>query len=88
MGLQMPPGMMPNVPIGVPPPNMQGLLGPPGMMQQMMQSQVNSPFGTGVGVGLLTQIPMPAPAAPSDKPNSTGKFFVVFSSFICSRDCW
>ncbi|XP_014233999.1 splicing factor, arginine/serine-rich 15 [Trichogramma pretiosum] len=63
MGLQMPPGLMGNVPLGVPPPNMQSLM--PGMMQQMMQS-VNSPFG------LLTQIPMPTPAAPSDKPNATG----------------
>lgn len=72
MGLQMAHGLMPNVPIGVPPPNMQGLLGPPGMMQSMLTSSVNSPFGTGVGVGLLTQIPLPAPAAPSDKSNSTG----------------
>lgn len=73
MGLQMP-GLMPNVPIGVPPPNMQGLM-PPGMMQQLMQSGVNPPFGAGVGVGLITQIPMPAPAAPSDKSNATGKAF-------------
>lgn len=63
MGLQMPPSLMGNVPMGVPPPNMQGLM--PGMMQQMLQS-VNSPFG------LLPQIPMPA--APTDKPNSTGKY--------------
>ncbi|KAL6447499.1 hypothetical protein ACFW04_000014 [Cataglyphis niger] len=73
MGLQMTHGLMPNVPIGVPPPNMQSLLGPPGMMQTMLTPSVNSPFGAGVGVSLLTQIPMPAPAAaPSDKPNSTG----------------
>jgi len=72
MGLQMPHGLMPNVPIGVPPPNMQSLLGPPGMMQTMLTPSVNPPFGAGVGVSLLTQIPLPAPAAPSDKPNSTG----------------
>ena len=80
MGLQMPHGLMPNVPIGVPPPNMQGLLGPPGMMPSMMTSQVNPPFGAGVNVGLLTQIPLPAPTAPSDKPNSTGThfFFLLF----------
>lgn len=72
MGLPMPHSLMPNVPIGVPPPNMQSLLGPPGMMQTMLTPPVNSPFGAGVGVGLLTQIPLPAPAAPSDKPNSTG----------------
>lgn len=72
MGLQMT-QLMTNVPIGVPPPNMQSLLGPPGMMQTMLTPSVNPPFGTGVGVGLLTtQIPLPAPAAPSDKPNSTG----------------
>ncbi|XP_011263700.1 protein SCAF8 [Camponotus floridanus] len=72
MGLQMTHGLMPNVPIGVPPPNMQSLLGP-GMMQTMLTPSVNPPFGAGVGVSLLTQIPMPAPAAaPSDKPNSTG----------------
>lgn len=70
MGLQLPPGMMANVPLGVPPPNMQSLM--QGMMPGMMQAQVNSPFGAGVNVGLLTQIPMPAPAAPSDKQNSTG----------------
>ena len=73
MGLQMPPGLMPNVPIGVPPPNMQGLM--PSMMQQMMQQSVNSPFGA-----LLTQIPMPTPAAPSDKPNTTGEL-----SFRCTE---
>ncbi|XP_025989646.1 SR-related and CTD-associated factor 4 isoform X2 [Solenopsis invicta] len=72
MGLQMTHGLMPNVPIGVPPPNMQSLLGPPGMMQTMLTPSVNPPFGAGVGVSLLTQIPLPAPAAPSDKPNSTG----------------
>lgn len=72
MGLQMTHGLMPNVPIGVPPPNMQSLLAPPSMMQTMLTQSVNSPFGAGVGVGLLTQIPLPAPAAPSDKPNSTG----------------
>ncbi|XP_072743913.1 uncharacterized protein Isha [Anoplolepis gracilipes] len=74
MSLQMTThGLMPNVPIGVPPPNMQSLLGPPGMMQTMLTPSVNPPFGAGVGVSLLTQIPMPAPAAaPSDKPNSTG----------------
>lgn len=71
MGLQMAHGLMPNVPIGVPPPNMQSLLGPPGMMQSMLNQTVNSPFNTGVGI--LAQIPMPAPAAPSDKSNSTGK---------------
>lgn len=77
MGLQMAHGLMPNVPIGVPPPNMQSLLGPPGMMQSMLTSSVNSPFGTGVGVGaLLTQIPLPTPT-PSDKSNS-GKF-----QFLC-----
>lgn len=74
MGIQMTHGLMPNVPIGVPPPNMQSLLGPPSMMQTMLTSSVNPPFGAGVGVGLLTQIPLPAPAAPSDKPNSTGKY--------------
>lgn len=74
MGLQMTHGLMPNVPIGVPPPNMQSLLGPPGMMQTMLTSSVNPPFGAGVGVSLLTQIPLPAPAAPSDKPNSTGMY--------------
>ncbi|KAF7989878.1 hypothetical protein HCN44_008552 [Aphidius gifuensis] len=67
MGLQM--GLMPNVPIGVPPPSMQSLLGP-GMMQSMLNQSVNSPFGSGVGI--LAQIPMPAPAAPSDKTNATG----------------
>lgn len=77
MGLQMPHGLMPNVPIGVPPPNMQGLLGPPGMMPQMMTPSVNSPFGAGVGVGLITQIPLPAPAAPSDKSNSTGNALLI-----------
>lgn len=79
MGLQMTHGLMPNVPIGVPPPNMQSLLGPPGMMQTMLTPSVNPPFGAGVGVSLLTQIPLPAPAAPSDKPNSTGmyKFFLT-----------
>ncbi|XP_046471550.1 SR-related and CTD-associated factor 4 isoform X1 [Neodiprion pinetum] len=71
MGLQMTHGLMPNVPIGVPPPNMQGLIGP-GMMQTMLTPPVNSPFGAGVGVGLLAQIPLPAPAAPSDKPSATG----------------
>jgi len=74
MGLQMTHGLMPNVPIGVPPPNMQSLLGPPGMMQTMLTPSVNPPFGAGVGVSLLTQIPLPAPAAPSDKPNSTGMY--------------
>lgn len=75
MGLQMTThGLMPNVPIGVPPPNMQSLLGPPGMMQTMLTPSVNPPFGAGVGVSLLTQIPLPAPAAPSDKPNSTGMY--------------
>lgn len=77
MGIQMTHGLMSNVPIGVPPPNMQSLLGPPSMMQTMLTPSVNPPFGAGVGVGLLTQIPLPAPAAPSDKPNSTG---IVYSS--------
>lgn len=79
MGLQMPHGLMPNVPIGVPPPNMQSLLGPPGMMQTMLTPPVNPPFGAGVGVSLLTQIPLPAPAAPSDKPNSTGMYNSLIS---------
>lgn len=82
MGLQMTHGLMPNVPIGVPPPNMQSLLGPPGMMQTMLTPSVNPPFGAGVGVSLLTQIPMPAPAAPSDKPNSTGMYTISVISLI------
>lgn len=82
MGLPMAHSLMPNVPIGVPPPNMQSLLGPPGMMQTMLTPPVNSPFGASVGVGLLTQIPLPAPAAPSDKPNSTG----IYIKFIYSWD--
>lgn len=64
--MPMAPGLMANVPIGVPPPNMQSLLGP-GMMQTMLGQSVNPLFGP------LTQIPLPAPAAPSDKPNATGK---------------
>lgn len=44
-------GMMPNVPIGVPPPGMQGLIMSGGQMmhQQMMggvPQPVNSPFNT------------------------------------------
>jgi hypothetical protein len=50
MGMAMGHGMMPNVPIGVPPPAMQGLLMPPAgqMMHQQMiggvPQPVNSPF--------------------------------------------
>jgi hypothetical protein len=53
MGMAMGHGMMPNVPIGVPPPAMQGLLMPPTgqMMHQQMiggvPQPVNSPFGAG-----------------------------------------
>jgi hypothetical protein len=53
MGMAMGHGMMPNVPIGVPPPAMQGLLMPPTgqMMHQQMiggvPQPVNSPFSAG-----------------------------------------
>jgi hypothetical protein len=53
MGMAMGHGMMPNVPIGVPPPAMQGLLMPPTgqMMHQQMiggvPQPVNSPFNAG-----------------------------------------
>lgn len=47
MGMAMGPGLMPNVPLGVPPPGMQGLMGNPLMHQQMMSRMpqpVGSPF--------------------------------------------
>ena len=59
MGMAMGHGMMPNVPIGVPPPAMQGLLMPPAgqMMHQQMiggvPQPVNSPFNAARKCNLL-----------------------------------
>ncbi|KAG8318093.1 RNA binding [Homalodisca vitripennis] len=68
MGMAMGPGLMPNVPLGVPPPGMQSLMANPLMHQQMMSRMpqpVGSPFNPPPGVGLLgghpqlSQIPLP-----------------------------
>lgn len=61
VGMNLPPGIMPNVPIGVPPPNLTGPLmpnqllglgspfqGPPGLMQQTM-SQLTMPTTSATG---------------------------------------
>lgn len=56
VGMNIPPGMMPNVPIGVPPPNM-----PPAATTMMNNTilGINSPFTQGPPPNLLQMQPMP-----------------------------
>jgi len=89
MGMAMGHGMMPNVPIGVPPPAMQGLLMPPTgqMMHQQMiggvPQPVNSPFSAGRKY-CLTEVFSACDKVPTrgDDPTCFDSYLAVFFFFL------
>lgn len=73
LGMNIPPGMMPNVPIGVPPPNM-----PSAAMMNNPLLGLNSPFGQGPPPGIL-QMSM---AGPSDNKTPEQKMQNLSDSML------
>lgn len=84
VGMNLPPGMMPNVPIGVPPPNL-----PPTPMMNNPLLGIGSPFGQAPPPGLL-QMSMPShpgadknqtPVSETKLPNLTDSMMSLSQNF-------
>lgn len=81
VGMNLAPGMMPNVPIGVPPPNMQSAT----IMNNPLLG-MNSPFAQGPPPGLL-QMPITDNKTPEQKiPNLPDPMLNIPQSFMMSED--